>query len=91
MSEFRYFPEIGEEHFLFFLGPHPPPLPHSGRIRGTEMGARSYEKEYLDALALVTLVLAEMAEAGHILRPRLPPRSLATIYVPINPASPSVR
>ncbi len=84
--EFRYIPEIGEEPFLSFLGV---PIRRQDRTLGVlvvqNRAARSYEEEDLDALALVALVLAEMAEAGQILRPRPPPRSLAAIGVPVNP------
>lgn len=84
--EFRYIPEIGEEPFLSFLGV---PIRRQDRTLGVlvvqNRAARSYEEEDFDALALVALVLAEMAESGQILRPRPPPRPLAAVGVPVNP------
>lgn len=83
--DFRYIPEIGEEPLHSFLGV---PIRRRRRILGVlvvqNRAARTYSEEDLDALALVALVLAEMTEAGQLLRPRPVQRPLSASGTPVN-------
>ena len=66
--EFRYLPETGEERFSSFLGV---PIQKLGRTLGVLVVQNerpmSYTEEESEALALVAMVIAEMAEAGTLI------------------------
>ena len=83
--DFRYIPEIGEEPLRSFLGV---PIRRPGRTFGVlvvqNRAARTYLEEDYDALALVALVIAEMAETGQILRPAPHRQHYLGVGVPVN-------
>ena len=66
--EFRYLPETGEEKYSSFLGV---PIQKLGKILGVLVvqneRAINYAEEDIEALGLVAMVIAEMAEAGTLL------------------------
>ncbi len=66
--EFRYLPETGEERYSSFLGV---PIQKLGRTMGVLVVQNerplNYSEEESEALALVAMVIAEMAEAGTLL------------------------
>ena len=70
--EFRYLPETGEERYSSFLGV---PIQKLGRTMGVLVVQNerpmAYTEEESEALALVAMVIAEMAEAGTLI-PRAP-------------------
>ena len=70
--DFRYLPETGEEIYSSFLGV---PIQKLGKTMGVLVvqneRAVSYREEDSEALALVAMVIAEMAEAGTLM-PRDP-------------------
>lgn len=67
---FLYLPETGEEMFRSFLGV---PIQRLGNVLGVlvvqNREARHYDEAEVEALEIVAMVLAEMAEAGELLRP----------------------
>jgi len=66
--EFRYLPETGEERYTSFLGV---PIQKLGQTLGVLVvqneRAMKYTEEESEALALVAMVIAEMAEAGTLI------------------------
>ncbi len=66
--EFRYLPETGEERYSSFLGV---PIQKLGRTMGVLVVQNerplNYSEEESEALSLVAMVIAEMAEAGTLL------------------------
>ena len=68
--EFRYLPETGEEAYSSFLGV---PIQRLGKVMGVLVvqNARPilYNEEDAEALRLVAMVIAEMADAGALLPP----------------------
>ena len=66
--EFRYLPETGEERYSSFLGV---PIQKLGRTMGVLVVQNEhpmrYTEEESEALALVAMVIAEMAEAGTLI------------------------
>lgn len=67
---FLYLPETGEEMYRSFLGV---PIQRLGNVLGVlvvqNRAARHYDEAEVEALEIVAMVLAEMAEAGELLRP----------------------
>ncbi len=67
---FLYLPETGEEMFRSFLGV---PIQRLGNVLGVlvvqNRAARHYDETEVEALEIVAMVVAEMAEAGELLRP----------------------
>ncbi len=65
---FRYLPETGEEIYRSFVGV---PIQRLGEVMGVLVvqneTARRYEQEDIEALEIVAMVIAEMAEAGAFL------------------------
>ncbi len=65
---FRYLPETGEERYRSFVGV---PIQRIGEVMGVLVvqneTARTYEAEEIEALEVVAMVIAEMAEAGAFL------------------------
>ncbi len=65
---FRYLPETGEELYKSFVGV---PIQRLGEITGVlvvqNTAARQYEEDDVEALEVVAMVIAEMAEAGAFL------------------------
>ncbi|MEM0988754.1 MAG: phosphoenolpyruvate--protein phosphotransferase [Pseudomonadota bacterium] len=62
---FRYLPETGEELYKSFVGV---PIQRMGEIMGVlvvqNTAARQYEEDDVEALEVVAMVIAEMAESG---------------------------
>ncbi len=67
---FLYLPETGEEAYRSFLGV---PIQRLGNVLGVlvvqNRAGRHYDEAEVEALEIVAMVLAEMAEAGELLRP----------------------
>ncbi len=67
---FLYLPETGEEAYRSFLGV---PIQRLGNVLGVlvvqNRVGRQYDEAEVEALEIVAMVLAEMAEAGELLRP----------------------
>jgi len=67
---FLYLPETGEEAYRSFLGV---PIQRLGKVLGVlvvqNRAGRHYDEAEVEALEIVAMVLAEMAEAGELLRP----------------------
>ncbi|MEM6905541.1 MAG: GAF domain-containing protein, partial [Pseudomonadota bacterium] len=65
---FRYLPETGEEIYRSFVGV---PVQRLGEVMGVIVvqneAARSYNEDEIEALEIVAMVIAEMAEAGAFL------------------------
>ncbi len=65
---FRYLPETGEEIYRSFVGV---PIQRLGEVMGVLVvqneTARRYEEEDIEALEIVAMVIAEMAESGAFL------------------------
>ena len=65
---FRYLPETGEESFASFVGV---PIQRVGEVMGVlvvqNAAARIYDDDEIEALEIVAMVIAEMAEAGAFL------------------------
>ena len=65
---FRYLPETGEEQFVSFVGV---PVQRFGEVMGVivvqNRAARRYTEDEIEALEIVAMVIAEMAEAGAFL------------------------
>ena len=68
--EFRYIPETGEERFRSFLGV---PIQRVGKVLGVltvqNERAMTYGEDDEEALRLVAMVIAEIADAGSLLPP----------------------
>lgn len=66
---FRYLPQTGEEDYRSFLGA---PVRRQGHTLGVivvqNRQPRTYDEDEIDALELIATVIAEMAEAGALVR-----------------------
>jgi phosphotransferase system enzyme I (PtsP) len=71
MPGFQYLPETGEEIYRSFCGV---PIARLGRVLGVlaiqNTAPRVYDEDEIDALEIVAMVIAEMAESGALLRGR---------------------
>ena len=65
---FQYLPEVGEEIYASFCGV---PIQRFGRIMGVlvvqNTAPRDYTEDEIDALEVVAMVIAEMAESGQLM------------------------
>ncbi|MGB0411120.1 MAG: phosphoenolpyruvate--protein phosphotransferase [Pikeienuella sp.] len=65
---FQYLPEVGEEIYASFCGV---PIQRYGRIMGVlvvqNTAPRDYTEDEIDALEVVAMVIAEMAESGQLM------------------------
>lgn len=75
---FQYIPGTGEEIYQSFLGA---PIRRQGRTLGVlvvqNRARRSYDEDELEALELIATVIAEMSDAGELLRDEGPTRPRA--------------
>ncbi len=82
---FKFVPNIGEEVYRSFLGT---PIRRQGRVRGVlvvqNKAPRLYDEDEVEALDLVAMVIAEMADAGALLAEREAAQALPSGPVLVN-------